>query len=186
MTGITNDNWLLLIPRIPVEPSRHRVAIWRELRRLGAVPASAGAWALPNLAPYTVAVAAVCAIVEERGGTIAVFRVVSAGRGDTAMLHDAFTTARRDEWTELIAACRAVQEEIDREIATPKPTFAELEEEEQSLARLRRRQRELLRRNPWSTPEANQAAAQLDAAATRLARYSQLVYHANLPDDDAG
>ena len=28
----------MLVVRVPAEPSRHRVAVWRELRRLGAVP----------------------------------------------------------------------------------------------------------------------------------------------------
>src|SRR3954452_22881933 len=29
--------WLVLVVRVPADPSRHRVAVWRELRRAGAV-----------------------------------------------------------------------------------------------------------------------------------------------------
>jgi len=29
--------WRVITYRLPPEPSRHRVAVWRELRRLGAV-----------------------------------------------------------------------------------------------------------------------------------------------------
>ena len=29
--------WLVLLVRVPAQPSRHRVAVWRELRRVGAV-----------------------------------------------------------------------------------------------------------------------------------------------------
>ena len=29
--------WVVLLARVAAEPSRHRVAVWRELRRLGAV-----------------------------------------------------------------------------------------------------------------------------------------------------
>jgi len=34
--------WRLITDRLPAEPSRHRVAVWRELRRLGAVTLQPG------------------------------------------------------------------------------------------------------------------------------------------------
>ena len=39
----------MLIVRLPAEPSRHRVAVWRELRRAGAVPLGQGCWAVPEV-----------------------------------------------------------------------------------------------------------------------------------------
>lgn len=38
-----------MVMRMPTEPSRHRVAVWRELRRAGAVQLGPGSWALPAL-----------------------------------------------------------------------------------------------------------------------------------------
>lgn len=49
---VTDATWMLIAPRIPVQPSRHRVAVWRELRRLGAVPVTSGLWALPDLPAF--------------------------------------------------------------------------------------------------------------------------------------
>jgi len=41
-------NWLLLIVRLPPgESSRTRVAVWRELRKVGAAPVSSGVWTVP-------------------------------------------------------------------------------------------------------------------------------------------
>jgi hypothetical protein len=40
--------WVVLLARVPAEPSRHRVAVWRELRRLGAVAIGQSVWALPD------------------------------------------------------------------------------------------------------------------------------------------
>src|SRR6478736_6459824 len=40
-------DWTVVTYRVPQEPSRHRVAIWRELRRAGAVPLQQATWALP-------------------------------------------------------------------------------------------------------------------------------------------
>ena len=45
--------WVIVVVRVPSEPSRHRVAVWRELRRAGAIPLAAGTWALPAT-PLTV------------------------------------------------------------------------------------------------------------------------------------
>ena len=41
-------SWQIITYRLPKEPSRHRVAVWRELRRLGAVSLQQGTWALPS------------------------------------------------------------------------------------------------------------------------------------------
>lgn len=39
--------WILLIYKVPNEPSAKRVAVWRKLKRLGAVLLQDGAWVLP-------------------------------------------------------------------------------------------------------------------------------------------
>ena len=40
-------DWLLLMHRIPREPSAPRVAVWRKLKRLGALMLHDAAWVLP-------------------------------------------------------------------------------------------------------------------------------------------
>jgi hypothetical protein len=44
--------WLLLVYKIPSEPSAPRVAIWRKLKRLGAILLHDSLWVLPNT-PHT-------------------------------------------------------------------------------------------------------------------------------------
>src|ERR1700749_895304 len=46
--GVEPLSWRVIIYRLPAEPSRHRVAIWRELRRPGAVPLQQGTLAGPE------------------------------------------------------------------------------------------------------------------------------------------
>jgi len=45
----TGDRWLVLVLRLPAEPSRYRMAVWRDLRRGGAVLLGPTVWAVPNL-----------------------------------------------------------------------------------------------------------------------------------------
>ncbi|MFC9501999.1 Chromate resistance protein ChrB [Streptomyces sp. NPDC057002] len=41
--------WLVLVIKLPAEPSRHRVAVSRELRKVGALSLGQGIWAVPDV-----------------------------------------------------------------------------------------------------------------------------------------
>ena len=60
--------WRVIIYRLAAEPSRHRVAIWRELRRLGAVPLQQGTWAVPQGEGFDTGFAQVTAAIQAAGG----------------------------------------------------------------------------------------------------------------------
>jgi hypothetical protein len=92
------------------------------------------------------------------------------------MIRDAFTTARIDEWTEFVSDCEKFEQEIAREISMKKFTFGELEEEEQSLERLRRWYRDLKKRDVLQLPEAITAENRLRHCADVLDDYAQQVY----------
>src|SRR2546425_5857013 len=40
--------WLTLLVSLPPTPTRHRVGVWRKLKRLGAVKLRGAAWILPE------------------------------------------------------------------------------------------------------------------------------------------
>lgn len=42
------SKWLLLVYRIPREPTASRVFVWRKLKQLGAIPLQDAAWVLPQ------------------------------------------------------------------------------------------------------------------------------------------
>src|SRR5215469_3179878 len=86
--------------------------------------------------------------------------------------------ARQDDWAEFVADCGKFSAEIDREISKGKFTLAELEEEEQSLDRLRRWHRELAARDVFGAPGAAEAVQQLKHCAERLDEYTDLVFRA--------
>ena len=91
---------------------------------------------------------------------------------DAGRLAALFTEARQEEWAEFIADCGKFDAEIDAGIAKGKFTLAGLEEEEQSLERLRRWHRELAARDVFGAPGAPEAARQLRHCAERLADYT--------------
>ncbi|WP_245832734.1 Chromate resistance protein ChrB [Nocardiopsis flavescens] len=177
---MTDDavGWMLAVVQVPAKPSRHRVAVWRELRRAGAVPVSQGTWALPVAEVFREAARRAGELAAEGGGQVAVFEVEPRDDASRAFLVDAFRAARTDEWNEYTADCGKFLDEIAREIAKAKFTFAELEEEEQSLERLRRWFRDLRKRDVLALPQARDAAERLRACSDALDDYAERVYAA--------
>ncbi|WP_240653613.1 Chromate resistance protein ChrB [Streptomyces sp. AcE210] len=47
--------WLILVIKLPADPSRHRVAVWRELRKIGALSLGQGIWAVPEVPVFAAA-----------------------------------------------------------------------------------------------------------------------------------
>ena len=171
-------NWVLVFIQLPSAPSRHRVAVWRELRKGGAVPVSQGAWAIPDAPAFEASLQRAEELTRAGGGTFAIIDASPRTEAGHALIRDAFVAARRDEWAEFQADCGKYEEEIAREIAKRKFTFGELEEEEQSLDRLRRWFRDLKKRDILSLPEAHSAEKRLRHCEDILTDYAELVYEA--------
>ncbi len=140
---------------------------------------------VPGLPAFTELIPAIRELAERGDGSLAVFDVAGREEGDATALRDLFAAARIDEWKEFVADCGKFDAEIDREFAKEKFTFGELEEEEQSLERLRRWHRDLMRRDALALPEASDATDRLAASTEKLATYSERVFEVNLPSDPA-
>jgi hypothetical protein len=179
--------WIVLVVRLPAGPSQHRVAVWRELRKAGALSLGQGIWAAPQVAAFAEAVTRAVELAEGAGGDAIVLRSEGRGPADAARLEAMFTAAREQEWAELRADCGKYEAELDKEIRTAKFTLAELEEEEQSLGRLRRWHRDLKARDVFGSPGAEAAEEHLERCAGRFEEYSERVFaalHAFGPDTE--
>lgn len=170
--------WLVLVVRVPADPSRHRVAVWRELRRIGALSLGQGTWAVPDVPGFAGGVTRVIELARRGEGEVVVLDATGHTEQDGARLEALFTAERTEEWTEFLADCAKFDAEIDKEIRNHKLTMAELEEEEQSLERLRRWHRELKARDVFGAPTAAEADQRLKHCAERLADYTERVFHA--------
>jgi len=169
---------LLLVVRVPAEPSRHRVAVWRELRRVGAVLVSQGTWAVPDVPGVVDGVTRAAALAARGEGELLVLTAQGQAEHDVARLQELFTGQRQEEWIEFLADCGKFDAEIDKEIGTEKLTLAELEEEEQSLERLRRWHKAIKVRDVFGAPAAAEADQQLKHCVERLEEYADIVYAA--------
>ena len=89
-----------------------------------------------------------------------------------------YIEAREEEWSEFLADCGKYLAELDKEEAIGKYTLAELEEEEQSLDRLRRWYRELRSRDLLGCRRHDTATAELKSCAGTFELYAEHVYAA--------
>ena len=143
----------MLVVRLPAQPSRHRVAVWRELRGAGALSLGQGVWAVPDVPLFADRVRRAVELIERvDGGESIVLRASGRTETDTARFQAMFSAAREEDWAEFVSDCGKYQAELDKEIRTRKFTLAELEEEEQSLERLRRWHRDLKARDVFGSP----------------------------------
>jgi hypothetical protein len=170
--------WVVLLARVPAEPSRHRVAVWRELRRLGAVAIGQSVWALPDHRAATSGLGRIAELVARGAGELTVLDAAGRDQPSRDRLERLYVEARAAEWSEFRAECARYLVEIDKEIGKGKLTVAELEEEEQSMERLRRWHRELRARDVLVTPAAHAADQDLKACAAKLEDYTTRVFEA--------
>ncbi|WP_222844488.1 Chromate resistance protein ChrB [Saccharomonospora sp. CUA-673] len=132
----TGQGWLLLVYRIPREPTRLRASVWRKLKAAGAVYLQNSVAVLPDSPVHERSLRSLRKHIEELGGSAQLMRCdVLAGNPDVVA---AYNAARDEEYEEIIDRCRGFLAEIEKETAAEKFTYAELEENDEDLTKLRR------------------------------------------------
>lgn len=130
-----DEGWLLLVYRVPSEPSRLRAAVWRRLKGLGAIYLQNSAAALPAGGGAERALRKLRSQILDMGGTAALMScTVLAGEAE---VRTAFEAARNDEYEEIVDRCDDFLVQVKKEYLADHFTFAELEENEVDLVKLR-------------------------------------------------
>jgi hypothetical protein len=160
------------------------MALWRELRRSGAVALGQATWAVPDLPATRPLLDRLSDLVGAGDGSLLVLAATGHAESDGARLEQLYAEAREAEWAEFVADCGKYLAELDKEERIGKYTLAELEEEEQSLDRLRRWYRELRSRDLLGIPATIDAASDLKQCELRFDGYAEQVY-ATLSQPDA-
>lgn len=177
----------MLLIKLPSDPSRHRVAVWRELSKAGALSVGQGVWAAPDVPVFAAGIARALELSDRAGGEVVSLHASGVTAADSYRFQAMFTSAREDEWTEFVADSGKYELELDKEISNAKFTLAELEEEEQSLDRLRRWHRDITARDVFGSPSAPEAERRLQRCTARFADYTERVFSAlHVPDGSVG
>lgn len=169
-----DEQWLLLVYRIPAEPTRLRAAVWRRLKSLGAVYLQNSAAALPARHGAERALRRLRReIIEMDGSAVLLSCSAVAGGQDVVAL---FEAARDSEYDEILDKCVDFHAGLEKEYAANHFTYGELEENEVELVKLRNWYEKVLARDVYGAPKRADAAAALDTCGEALERYAARVY----------
>jgi hypothetical protein len=156
-------SWILLSSRLPREPSRLRLTVWRRLRRLGAVLLHDAVWILPADDRTRESFEWLADEIVEQGGTAYVWSAESLGAGQDRELIERFREEAGDRYRQIESSAATALRSATRKGATPGLT--------QPYRRLRMLERTLRleRRRDWfQAPGWSEADRAVTAAVERL------------------
>lgn len=169
--------WRLLIYRLPSQPSRPRVAIWRELRRLGALPLQQSVVVVPDIEPFASAITAITARITHEGGTSHGFRLANLPAEQHLQLVREWNALRDHEYAEIIEECETrFRKEIEFEIFRNNLTGSEAEEIEADLEKIRAWLARITERDVFSATRRAEADAAVQICDEMLDDFNQRVY----------
>ena len=170
----SDRGWLLLVYRIPAEPTRLRATVWRRLKSLGAVYLQNSAAALPADGNAERALRRLRREILEMNGTAVLLSCSAvAGAQDVIAL---FQAARDSEYDEILDKCVDFHAGLDKEYAANHFTYGELEENEVELVKLRNWYEKVQTRDAYGAPKRSEASQALDACSDALELYAARVY----------
>jgi hypothetical protein len=105
--------WLILIYQLPREPSRHRVAVWRKLRDLGALYLQDGVTALPEDAVTREQLEWLQLRVREAGGEAKLWEAKPGTLAEEAELVEAFRSSREKTYRDIIARAERLRRKAE-------------------------------------------------------------------------
>jgi hypothetical protein len=176
MSEVTADGkgWLLLIYRVPSEPTRLRAAVWRRLKSLGAIYLQNSAAALPASTDAERALRKLRREILDMSGT-AVLLSCSVLEGEQGIMA-AFQAARDDEYAEIVDKCEDFLGQVRKEYVADHFTYAELEENEVDLVKLRNWFGRVRERDVFGASGREAAEQGLAACEQALEDYAARVY----------
>lgn len=138
-TGDKPIAWLLLVYRVPSEPARKRVAVWRDLKRLGGLYLQQCVCILPKRPELASEVEQIGEKITSFDGEFTLFDVPQMRACDEAKIIDAFRHLRDKEYQEIVEECETkFVREVEFEHFRQNYTFGEAEEISQDLEKIRR------------------------------------------------
>jgi len=168
------QGWLLLIYRVPPEPTRLRATVWRRIKSLGAIYLQNSVAALPATPATERALRKLRREILDMAGTaVLISAAVLAGETE---VRNAFQAARNDEYEEIVDRCQDFLQQVQKEYTANHYTYAELEENEVDLVKLRNWLAKVADRDTFGAdgrPAAEKALAECDQS---LEAYAARVY----------
>jgi hypothetical protein len=175
--------WLVLVYRVPTEPASKRVAVWRDLKRMGALYLQQCVCILPDLPAVRDDLARVTAKIPDVEGDYTLFEVPRLAEADAAKIVAAFQGLRDKEYAEIIEECETkFVKEIEFEHFRQNYTFEEAEEIGQDLEKIRRWYARIVERDWFGASRRDEVAIWIEKCQELLNAFEHDVYRRSSDD----
>jgi hypothetical protein len=176
--------WLVLVYRVPSEPASRRVAIWRELKRLGALYLQQCVCILPDLPAIAAELERISAKIAGMSGEHTLFEVPRLRPEAETRIVAAFRALRDKEYAEIVEECETkFVKEIDFEHFRENYTFEEAEEIAQDLDKIRRWYATVRERDWFGAKRSAEVEGWMDRCQVLLAGFEEEVYRRTGSED---
>lgn len=169
------NEWVVINYTLPREPSRVRVSLWRKLKKIGAVNIQQSMWILPLTNENLSLFHDIKNEVAQNSGEAFVMKSSVEEDGQKAIV-ERFNLARNEEYGELLEQCEDFFKEIDKEIARENFTFAEIEENEEELNKLKQWYAKIGARDTFEASLKETSEITLSKCTEALERFCDKVY----------
>ena len=171
--------WLLLAYKVPPEPTRGRVGLWRKVKGLGAVYLQSGVCLLPKTDDHVRRLKMIENDIAEMGGEAFILETVALNRAQEQKVVARFKADRDEDYTEFLDKCADFEAEIAKETKAKHFTYAELEENDVDLKKLQGWLEKIKKLDFYGAPLRAEAEERLKACEGLLETYAQPVFDAH-------
>jgi hypothetical protein len=182
-------SWILLAYKVPPEPAKRRIALWRKIKSLGAVYLQNGVCLLPKTEDHVRRLKILENEISEMEGEAVLLETVGLDRAQEEKLLAHFNADRNEAYQEFLERCAGFEAEIARESAAGKFTFAELEENDEDLKKLASWLEKIRKLDFHGASLAGQSSGRLAQCEALLDAFAQQVFEAqdeNRPSPSGG
>lgn len=173
-----STEWLLFTYWLPPEPSRKRVFVWRQLKKMGALSTEGGGWLLPKRKPLSTKIEDITHTVEEMGGTTNLYIVTHFSKAQEQRAMAKFQEEREREYSEIIKECQKTLKHIERERQVNQFNIEEVEELEGDLEKIKRWYSKARKRDFWEVAARNEVEKLISEVEASLADFTQKTHDA--------
>jgi len=178
------EGWLLLIYRVPPEPSNNRVSVWRELKRLGALYLQQCVCIVPAFPDCARGVEAATHKIDALGGSHNTFQIRDLDPAEQTKLLVGFRELAAKEYAEITEECQVkFAKEIEFERFRENYTYEEAEEIREDLEKIRRWYDRVVARDWFDAGQRESVAAALEQCERLLEAFEAEGYRRTGHDD---
>lgn len=176
---MVSRTWLLLTYKVPPAPASKRVALWRRLKGMGAVYLQNGVCLLPKTDDHVRRLKMLENDIAEAKGESVILETVALDKGQEEKVIARFKADRDEAYEEFIDKCDDFEREVAKEVAASHFTYAELEENDVDLKKLRGWLAKIRKLDFYDAARAAEAEQRLNGCEAVLDDYAKRVFDAH-------